>query len=573
MSATHWRIRKAWFAAVILSLVCAFHLHAQPAPIERVPVLIGFQQMPGAAEQALVRALGGEIRFTYTLVPALAATIPPAAIEALRRNPRVTVVEPDVQVFALADTIPWGISHIHADDVQAGGNTGSGVKVCVIDSGMQLSHPDLSLNYAGGWDFVNNDALPDDDNGHGTHVAGTIAALSNGSGVVGAAPGARLYIYKMLDANGSGSFSAAIAALDACAAVGGQITNNSYGSSVDPGTIVKAAFDEAYARGILNVAAAGNSGKPNGLGNTIGYPARYASVMAVAAVDSNDIRPTWSSYGDELEISAPGVTILSTYFNSEYAKMSGTSMASPHVAGVAALVAAGCGLADPAQIRQRLTGTAKDLGAAGWDKYYGDGLVQADLAANCTAPDPIKDLAVLSVSAPSSVTQGTNVPVQVVVKNTGTGAASNSVTLTDNDVFVGTLDVPALSAGSSDTLTFNWTASSTGERTLKASLVSGDDNSDNDAASATVNVVPPSSSAIVLTATAYKVKGRQKADLSWSGANATDVDVFRNAAKIATTANDGSYTDNIDKVGGGSYTYKVCEAGTTTCSNEATVVF
>ena len=254
-------------------------------------VIIGFMQQPGQAEEALVRNAGGTIKYTYHLVPAIAADVPGQAIAQLRANRQVIRIDPDGKVFALDTELDntWGVNRIGAGTVHDGSNKGAGVKVAIIDSGIYYDHPDLDDNYAGGYDFVNNDSDPVDDNGHGTHVAGTVAAEDDGAGVVGVAPGARLYALKVLDASGSGSFSDVIAALQWCVDNGIQVTNNSYGSSKNPGGTVQAAFDNAVAdAGILHVASAGNSGNPKGKGNNVGYPARYASVLAVAATDAND---------------------------------------------------------------------------------------------------------------------------------------------------------------------------------------------------------------------------------------------------------------------------------------------
>ncbi len=286
---------------------------------------------------------------------------------------------------------------INARTVHDGGNLGANVKVCVIDTGIDTNHPDLYLNYVGGYDFVNGDNDPSDDNGHGTHVAGTIAAMANGFGVIGVAPQTKILAYKILGANGSGSFSDAIAAVERCGTDGGMITSNSYGSSQDPGSLVKAAFDKAAADGILHVAAAGNATSIFTC-NAVSYPARYESVIAVGATDSGDKVASFSCRGPEVELAAPGVSIQSTYPNDTYATLSGTSMATPHVSGLAALVFR-CGLVDlnsdgvvnSADVRLRMQQTALDLGAAGRDTSYGFGRIQADLAAtNCgVAPPPV----------------------------------------------------------------------------------------------------------------------------------------------------------------------------------------
>ena len=360
---------------------------------ERVRVFIGFTHRPGAAEEALIRGAKGEIHYTYHLIPAIAATIPEAAIEALQRNPNVTVIEPDVEVYALDAELDeaWGVKHIGAGTVHDSENEGYGIKVAVLDTGIDYTHPDLDANYKGGWDFVNGDSDPMDDNGHGTHVAGTVAAEDDGSGVVGVAPGASLYALKVLDETGSGYFSAVVAALEWCVESGVQITNNSYGSSQDPGELVKEAFDNAYAAGVLNVASAGNSGNPPGRGDNISYPAHWDSVIAVAATDQDDSRARWSSTGPSLELSAPGVAINSTLPGGGYGEKSGTSMASPHVAGTAALVWAADSSLTNEQVRVRLQDTADDLGALGWDSKYGYGLVDADEAADVEAPPSTGD--------------------------------------------------------------------------------------------------------------------------------------------------------------------------------------
>ena len=356
---------------------------------EMVNVLIGFDRQPGPTEEGIVHGAGGSIKYTYNLVPAIAASVPEAAIEGLKKNPRVTRVEPDILVYAIDAELDstWGVKRIGAGIVHDSGNRGSGVKVAIIDSGIDYTHPDLDANYAGGYDFFNGDPDPMDDNGHGTHVAGTVAAEDNSIGVVGVAPGAKLYALKVLGAGGNGYYSDVIAALQWCVSNGIQVTNNSYGSSGDPGETVKAAFGNAYTAGVLHVAAAGNSGNAPGKGDNVIYPARWASVIAVAATNKNDERATWSSTGPDVELAAPGVDVNSTLLGGGYGEKSGTSMASPHVAGTAALVIV-AGIADANsdgrindEVRQKLDNTADDLGSPGRDPKYGYGLVDADEAA------------------------------------------------------------------------------------------------------------------------------------------------------------------------------------------------
>ncbi|MBI2300850.1 MAG: S8 family peptidase [Armatimonadetes bacterium] len=336
----------------------------------------------------MVRGQGGKIRYTYHLVPAIAAELSATAAAALADNPTVKSVEPDLAVQAADAELDssWGVKRIGGGTAHDSGFKGTGVKVGVIDTGIDYNHPDLAANYAGGYDFVNNDADPFDDNSHGTHVSGTIAAVQNATGVVGVAPEARLYALKVLAANGSGSYSAVIAALQWCVDNGVQVTNNSYGSSGDPGSTVKAAFDNAAAAGVIHVAAAGNSGTSAGTEDNVIYPARYASAIAVAATDSTDTRAYFSCTGADVELAAPGVSIRSTVPGGGYASYSGTSMATPHVAGTVAL----CLGAGKTDVRDLLDATATDLGTAGRDTWYGYGLVNCmgALGGSAPAPDP-----------------------------------------------------------------------------------------------------------------------------------------------------------------------------------------
>jgi subtilisin len=352
-----------------------------------VKVLIGFKEKPGPAQQALVQSVGGKIKYTYNLIPAIAASIPEVAIDALKKNPNITNVDLDIKVYAIDTELndAWGVKRIGSGVVHDNGNTGAGVKVAVIDSGIDYTHLDLADNYCGGQDFANDDNDPMDDNGHGTHVAGSIAALDDNSGVVGVAPDADLYALKVLGSDGSGDYSDVIAALDWCMINNIQVTNNSYGSSGDPGSLVQQAFDNAYYNyGILHVAAAGNSGNPPGRGDNVIYPARYDSVIAVAASDNNDKRASFSSTGAAVELIAPGVSIYSTLPDGSYGTYSGTSMASPHVAGAAAVVWEANSGSSNQTVRFQLQNTAEDLGLS--SNYQGYGLVRVDLAVGAEPP-------------------------------------------------------------------------------------------------------------------------------------------------------------------------------------------
>ncbi len=254
-------------------------------------------------------------------------------------------------------------------------SSGAGVRVAVVDTGIASRHPDLRV--WGGASFVPGVSSWNDDHGHGTHVAGIIAALRNGRGLAGVAPDARLHAVKVLDGQGSGQLSWILNGLAWCASRGIQVVNLSLGSretSHDPND-----YNRAYERagasmrrsGILLCAAAGNSNE------AVGDPGRCPSFMAVSAVDYSHRKAPFSCFGRQVEICAPGVSVPSTYPPNTYRSLSGTSMATPHVSGVAALVKSRFPGWHGDKIRVHLWRTARDLGAAGRDPIFGYGEVRA----------------------------------------------------------------------------------------------------------------------------------------------------------------------------------------------------
>lgn len=374
------RFRSNW---LYLTLVMAIlFMVAAPAaavfnPVETKQMLIGFNTV-GAAEQAVLRSYGVQVVKQYSLIPAVFAKVPAQALPGLQRNPLVRYIEEDYEVNAL-QTIDWGVKKIKAPAVWDK-TTGAGVKVAILDTGIG-PHPDLSVK--GGASFVGGDYS--DGNGHGTHVAGTVAALNNTIGVLGAAYSADLYAVKVLNNGGSGSISGIVSGIEWSVNNGMHIINMSLGSSSYSKTL-EDACNAAYAKNVLLVAAAGNSGNSAGTGDNVSYPARYASVIAVAATDSSDRRAGFSSTGPDVELAAPGVGIYSTYKNS-YSTLSGTSMASPHVAGTAALVKAANPVLTNTQIRQILQSTTVNLGLP--KEHQGYGLVDAAAAVAAGTPTPV----------------------------------------------------------------------------------------------------------------------------------------------------------------------------------------
>jgi subtilisin family serine protease len=349
----------------------------QARPFVSGELLVGFADGVSAAEQQRVLArFSGKVQRRFRRIDGVLASIPTArmtaARRALSRDPRVEYAEPNYVLRA--DVIPgdpsfgelWGLQKIAAPEAWDVTTGDSGVVVGVIDSGVDYSHPDLAgqiwtnpgENCAGcrsngvdddgngyvddwrGWDFAANDNDPMDDNGHGTHVAGTIGAQQDARGVVGVAWRLRIMPLKFIGANGEGTVADAVRAILYAASMGADVTNNSYGGDAFSQALLDA-IETADGADSLFVAAAGNSLSDNDADPM--YPASYdaPNVISVAASDQFDSRAWFSNYGDSsVDLAAPGVNILSTWPGGSYHASDGTSMASPHVAGAAALAKA-----------------------------------------------------------------------------------------------------------------------------------------------------------------------------------------------------------------------------------------
>jgi thermitase len=266
----------------------------------------------------------------------------------------------------------WGLTKIGAPQAWEVTTGSSDLTIAIVDSGIDLDHPDLSGKIILGYDYVNGDWVPDDDYGHGTHVAGIAAAWTdNGQGVAGVSWGARLMALKVLNAGGSGSYANVASAVTYAADNGAKIINLSLGGDFDSQTLHDAVI-YAHNAGCVLAAATGNDG-----GSAVLYPAKHAEALAVAATGSTDQRAWFSNYGPEVDVAAPGVSIYSTYLGGGYTSMGGTSMATPHVAGLAALIWSACPGYTNNQVESRIERTAVDLGATGWDQYYGHGRIDA----------------------------------------------------------------------------------------------------------------------------------------------------------------------------------------------------
>jgi len=306
--------------------------------------------VPGVASD-MARAFGLTRGHVYqNSIKGFSATIPAGRLNALARDPRVKYVEPDKIVTLApppgkgpggggsepppAQTTPWGISRVN------GGVSGAGKTAWIIDTGIDLDHPDLNVDVARSVDFTGSRKGAEDEHGHGTHVAGTIAAKDNSEGVIGVAAGASVVAVRVLDRRGSGSYSDVIAGVDYVGTNGssGDVANMSLGGPVSQ-ALDDAVVGAAQSSGVKFVLAAGN--ESDDANNHSPARANGANVFTVSAMDSNDNWAYFSNYGNPpIDFAAPGVSVYSCYKGGGYATMSGTSMAAPHVAGVLLLGAA-----------------------------------------------------------------------------------------------------------------------------------------------------------------------------------------------------------------------------------------
>lgn len=279
---------------------------------------------------------------------------------------------------ALAETLDWGLRFAGVDR-EWSLSKGAGVRVAVLDTGCDLEHPDLREAVLACADFSSSCQGPRDVQGHGTHCAGVIAARQNQVGVVGVAPECRLLIGKVLGDDGSGASSAVASGIDWAVAQQADVISMSLGSHEASGDI-QSALIRAVRAGKFIVCAAGNDGRPD----SVGYPAAWDDLaVAVGAIDARGRLANFSSRGRQVDVCAPGVDVLSCWPGGRYAKLSGTSMATPFVAGVTALlVSRQKQLADDerplrtqADLIARMQRTAIDAGALGFDAEYGYGLV------------------------------------------------------------------------------------------------------------------------------------------------------------------------------------------------------
>ncbi len=350
-------------AAVLLAPLAAAEPGAGGRAIQQAPLDSGGEAAPGEflvkfkpgtpahVRENVVRGQGGR-KFRHVRgidveaieVAALKGRANPAAadavLRALRRNPNVEFVEPNyIRTVAMTPNDPllsrqWAWDTIGAFGAWDLAQGSSSTVIAIVDSGVMRSHPELAAKIVGGYDFVQDDTEPDDGHGHGTHVAGTAAAeTSNGVGIAGMCPGCSLMPVRVLGSNGSGTVADVLSGIRYAVENGARVINLSLTSDAFS-QAEKDAIDDAWNHGVFVACAAGNANtsKPT-------YPAAVPTCFSVASTDTSDVRSSFSNYGSWVDIAAPGRGIYSTWLAGGYNTSNGTSMATPHIAGLAGLLA------------------------------------------------------------------------------------------------------------------------------------------------------------------------------------------------------------------------------------------
>lgn len=402
--------------ALIMTIVPSF----VSAQVQNERVIILFKT---EADKQLVTLNKGKVNREYKNVAALAATVPATALKGIQNNPNVAAVEKDTKIQVNSQTMDWGITRTQAPKAWDSQLTGKGIKVSIIDTGI-AKHEDLVIS--GGASFVSYTNSYHDDNGHGTHVAGIVGAKNNAFGTVGIAPDSSIYAVKALDKNGSGYLSDIVAGVDWSIQNKMDIVNMSLGTTSHSSTLQQI-VDTAYNREVLVVAAAGNNGNAEGTGDSVNYPARYSSAIAVSATDSNDKRASFSATGSTIEVAAPGVGVASTYINNSYAHMNGTSMAAPYAAGNLALIKQANSTLSAKDLRALLQQSIIDLGPIGKDNWFGFGLIQAPVAKQTA---PAEEVVVYETTTEVSSNKG-SYKMGETVSITMTAYDSNNAVLSD----------------------------------------------------------------------------------------------------------------------------------------------
>jgi len=467
---------------------------------DSVEIVIGFSKFYGYNEKIFAESLerGCEVTHYIQQLNAISIKLPIAKLDSVMSTYEnldyVRYIEPN-QCITI-DGVPndpdwslqWGPQRIDVPNAWAL-ETGdfAEVLVAIIDSGIEYTHPDLSAQYVAlGYDWYNNDSDPMDDYGHGTHCAGIVAATINNSVGIAGVANVKIMAEKFLSSGGSGNAIGAALSITHAVDAGADILSNSWGGGA-PDILIEDALKYAAANDVVIIASAGNSGS-----DMANYPAYYPEAISVSATDVSDNLAGFSTYGSTIEIAAPGVDIYSTVPVSQgsYAYKSGTSMACPHVSGVAALIKSAFPTWSAERIRERLQEATEDLGDPGRDIYFGYGLINAWYAVMPPQPHDLK----VNVEAPTIQNVNSTVLVNATVSNHGLNNETNVMlelyinkSLVDSQLFA------KLNVSEKGYLYYDWSPTQYGTYniTAYAQPVSGETWLINNNATRFSNVVPP----------------------------------------------------------------------------------